>query len=380
MSCCFLLETLNDNRRWINNIITIELLQMETNSSSANLLSRSKKLPPPPLCLPATNTMTDEEKILNSNQQRERKKSSNNCCLSSSSEDCPHKSITYILPFSQRPQILETLIGSSSVLLAPPPSETKHKKAYTAAYANQINLLKQRQSTSKGTVTDAEWLDFMRLVVHKPLENELKLLLDKYKMTYFDRVNAPNTTDDTIRSSLCSIVTETLATYSSSLILPSETTDELTTNACSPIPTITITNSGSIKRKRKNTGTTVFISAPLPINSQTKFVISHIIPGKYDNNNNGNKIINQQKQFQKKYSHLFKYTPSKDELANLLREGHVKNSLVSRSLNNNSICFMLLDEVVNNMDDYDLELSGISIDDSFLLPETLLTNIISTLQ
>ena len=31
------------------------------------------------------------------------------------------------------------------------------------------------------TVIDSDWLDFMRLVVHKPLANELKLLLDKYK-------------------------------------------------------------------------------------------------------------------------------------------------------------------------------------------------------
>ena len=31
-------------------------------------------------------------------------------------------------------------------------------------------------------VTDAEWIDFMRLIVHKPLEYEIKLLLDKYKM------------------------------------------------------------------------------------------------------------------------------------------------------------------------------------------------------
>ena len=40
---------------------------------------------------------------------------------------------------------------------------------------------RDRRASSKTTVTDAAWLDFMRLVVHKPLENELKLLLDKYK-------------------------------------------------------------------------------------------------------------------------------------------------------------------------------------------------------
>ncbi len=32
------------------------------------------------------------------------------------------------------------------------------------------------------TIADTEWIDFMRLVVHKPLERELKLLLDKYKI------------------------------------------------------------------------------------------------------------------------------------------------------------------------------------------------------
>jgi hypothetical protein len=75
------------------------------------------------------------------------------------------------------------------------------------------------------TITDTEWIDFMRLIVHKPLEHELKLLLDKYKMVnikfscrknilflfnqnYFDRVNAPNTNDDTVRSSLCAMVAE----------------------------------------------------------------------------------------------------------------------------------------------------------------------------
>jgi hypothetical protein len=269
-----------------------------------NFLSRSKKLPPPPLCLPATNTTTDEDNIPNSNSQRERKKSTNNCCLSSSSDDCSHQPITYILPASQRPQILETLVASSSTLLAPPSLETKHKKPHTAAYTNQINLLKQRQSSSKLTITDAEWIDFMRLIIHKPLERELKLLLDKYKMTYFDRVNAPNTTDDTVRSSLCTMVAEALATYSTSSILPSTTTDDLTTNISSPIPATTSTNNGSSKRKRKNTSNSLSISTPVTINNQTKFVISSIIPDRYDSN----KIINQpqQKQFQKKYNHLFK--------------------------------------------------------------------------
>jgi len=95
----------------MNSITTVDLLQMETNSSSINLLARSKKLPPPPLCLPATNTMTDEEKILNSNQQRERKKSSNNCCLLSSLEDCPHKSVTYVWKTNFRNSFLSIKSG-----------------------------------------------------------------------------------------------------------------------------------------------------------------------------------------------------------------------------------------------------------------------------
>ena len=60
------------------------------------------------------------------------------------------------------------------------------------------------------------------------------------------------------------------------------------------------------RRKRKNTNTNPSISTPVTINSQTKFVISHIIPSKYENNGNGNKTINQQKQFQKKYNYLFR--------------------------------------------------------------------------
>ncbi|CAF3841294.1 unnamed protein product [Rotaria sordida] len=390
-------------------------VQMKINSSSSNLLARSKKLPPPPLCLPATNTTIDEEKIINSNQKREQRKSTTNCCLLSSSEDCPHKSIPFTLPASQRPQILDTLMASSSTLLVPPPSETKNKKSYNAAYTNQINLLKQRQSASKVTITDAEWIDFMRLILHKPLERELKLLLDNYKMTYFDRINAPNTADETIRSSLCSMVSEALATYSASSILPTRTTDDLTTNISS-LPSTTITNNGNAKRKRKNTSNSLSISAPVAINSQTKFVISHIIPGKYDSHynaisarhlatgilppqkklfvNRNTRLHNLEERFKQqtltlkeyleKFMRLieikkihFSYIPEKDEQEYLIREGHLKNISVSssRSSNNNNICLMLYDEVVSYMDEYDLELSGISIDDSFALPESILAHI-----
>lgn len=49
-------------------------------------------------------------------------------------------------------------------------------------------------------------------------------------------------------------------------------------------------------------------SAPVTVNSQTKFVICHIIPGKFESQNNGIKTTNQPqlKQFQKKYMHFFK--------------------------------------------------------------------------
>lgn len=42
---------------------------------------------------------------------------------------------------------------------------------------------------AKTTMIESDLLDFMRLVVHKPLANELKLLLDKYK-TVDDRLSA----------------------------------------------------------------------------------------------------------------------------------------------------------------------------------------------
>ncbi|CAF5007575.1 unnamed protein product, partial [Rotaria sp. Silwood1] len=74
------------------------------------------------------------------------------------------------------------------------------------------------------------------------------------------------------------------------------------------------------------------------------------------------------------------YIPEKDEQEYLIREGHLKNISISssRSSNNNNICLMLYDEVVIYMDEYDLELSGISIDDSFILPESMFAHIYSS--
>ncbi|CAF4381592.1 unnamed protein product, partial [Adineta steineri] len=68
--------------------------------------------------------------------------------------------------------------------------------------------MKQCQAIKPSTVVDDEWIDLIRLIICKPLENEIKMLLDKYKMNYFDRVNAPNTTDATIRTCLCDIVSQ----------------------------------------------------------------------------------------------------------------------------------------------------------------------------
>jgi len=55
------------------------------------------------------------------------------------------------------------------------------------------------------------------------------------------------------------------------------------------------------RRKRSDTNVEISNSSKIIINNQTKFVISYIIPGKCIPSN---KPTN--KQFQKKYSHLFK--------------------------------------------------------------------------
>jgi hypothetical protein len=170
---------------------------IKSNSSSTNLKIRSKKLPPPPLCLPASNTTTDEE------QQYEQKISTNTCCPSS--KECSHEYTPYVsrkenflfvskllfsqvLSISQRPQILKSLINSSSTLLVPPIIETKQRKSQTLKYFiiedfSFYNISsRQHQALQPGTVTDSEWLDFIRLIISQPLENDIKMLLDKYKM------------------------------------------------------------------------------------------------------------------------------------------------------------------------------------------------------
>jgi hypothetical protein len=80
----------------MNRVRIVDLHRSEPNSSSINLLARSKKLPPPPLTLPGPNTTTDEKTTSNSNEHHEQKKPTNNCCLSSSSKDCPHKPVPYV--------------------------------------------------------------------------------------------------------------------------------------------------------------------------------------------------------------------------------------------------------------------------------------------
>lgn len=323
-----------------------------------NCLSRSKKLPPPPLCLPATNPIVDEEKSSKSQLQRERKRSTNTCCLSSTTDECSHQTIPYILPTSQRTQILETLLANSSVLLTAPPTDGKYRRSSNGT-STYLTLLKDRE-LAKHSITDSDWMDFMRLAVHKSFEDDLKFLLDKYKTTYFDRVNSPNTTDDTIRSSLCHMVTEALSTYTSTP----------TTNSSSPISLTNNITNGSSKRKRKTPSNSLSLSAPMPITSETKFVISYLIPGKYENNSNETKTTIQQKQFQKKFSHLFKYIPENDDVYEYL-----KNNAQLFNNNNNNICLMLYDEVITHMDEYDLQISGISADDCFTLPNSIVVQI-----
>ncbi|CAF0863101.1 unnamed protein product [Adineta steineri] len=327
-----------------------------TSSSSTNSTTRPRKLLPPPLCLPAETITTHEQTY------DEQKKPTNVCfcCSSSSSNECSHELIPYILPIKQRPQILETLINSSSRLLIPPLSETKIKKSQNS------NRMKQCQAIKPSSVVDDEWIDLIRLIICKPLENEIKTLLDKYKMNYFDRVNAPNTTDATIRTCLCDIVSQTLATYSTSSSTSSITT---TTDNAIPISSSDITTTSNIKRKRESADIDISESSSDIINHDTKFVISYIIPGKC------NKYQHEIKQFQKKYSHLFKYVPDENEQSYLIRKGYLENNS-----DNNNICLMLYDEILTYMNEYDLELSGISIDNSFTLSESILKHIQSCTQ
>lgn len=64
----------------------------------------------------------------------------------------------------------------------------------------------------------------------------------------------------------------------------------------------------SFRRKRKSSSISLPFLVPGAINTQTKFVVSYIIPGGHDMMNNTNRTVTQQqqKQFQKKYNHLFR--------------------------------------------------------------------------
>lgn len=70
----------------------------------------------------------------------------------------------------------------------------------------------------------------------------------------------------------------------------------------------------SFRRKRKSNSISLPLSASGTINNQTKFVISYIIPGGHDMTNNTSRTVNhqQQKQFQKKYNHLFRVSTIDD--------------------------------------------------------------------
>jgi len=43
------------------------------------------------------------------------------------------------------------------------------------------NSFDRKRQLAKDSITDAEWIDFMRLVTRKSFEDDLKFLLDKYK-------------------------------------------------------------------------------------------------------------------------------------------------------------------------------------------------------
>ncbi|UJR13251.1 hypothetical protein I4U23_000272 [Adineta vaga] len=297
----------------------------------SNSMVRLKKFPPP-LNLPP---------IPNEQIPFEQKPSTNNYSCSTSS--CSHQSIPYVLPIFQRPQILEQLKNSSSSLLIAP-----SRRSQNLINSNQ---LKQRQEV---TVTDQQWIDCIRLIISKSLTDEIKVLLDKYKMTYFDRINVSDTSDGMIRTSLCEIVSQTLATYSSS-------SSTVTNNNEPHISSSLLSTNGISKRQRDN-----FCDlCSLCLNNETKFVISYIVPGKCANSN---QFSHQQrvKQFQKKFSHLFTYILNEEVQSYLIDQGYLQ--INSRITN----CLMLYDEIVTYMDEYDLELSGISPDHSFTLPDSIL--------
>lgn len=259
-------------------------------------------------------------------------------------------------------------MASSSTLLAPPGFDTKNRKSNAV---NQANLSRDRRAVSKTTVTDAEWMDFIRLVVHKPLENELKLLLDKYKTTYFDRVNAPNASDDIIRSSLCAIASEALTEYSSTPLSATTVTKD-----SSPVDSTGAVHSAGLKRKRKKMNYDESVLGPVNLNTQTKFVISRIVPCRYSENlNGGNKVANQQesKQFQTKYQYLFRHKLDDTDQADLVRKGHLKDIAASSQLSyDDNLCLMLYDQVTHHMDDQDLKYSEISMNNSFTVSESML--------
>ncbi len=49
---------------------------------------------------------------------------------------------------------------------------------------NKRLIFRQHQASRQRTITDTEWIDFIRFIVHKSFENELRMLLDKYKMVH----------------------------------------------------------------------------------------------------------------------------------------------------------------------------------------------------
>lgn len=207
------LNAFGHSQRRMSSKATADFISTEANFSPTSSSSRSKKLPPPPLCLPATTASTEDEKTAAAAQRRERKKSANQCCLPTSSDECPHPSAPYVRQHAvPAPAKSSLVLDSAGQPTAANPQDTDRLvvvAAHAPAVGKQIQTIVQRrlhepiefaqvrfrvdgrchacssrqlQPSAKATVNDNEWIDLMRFIVHKPLEDELKSLLDKYKM------------------------------------------------------------------------------------------------------------------------------------------------------------------------------------------------------
>ncbi|CAF1157856.1 unnamed protein product [Adineta ricciae] len=151
----------------------------------------------------------------------------------------------------------------------------------------------------------------------------------------------------------------TLATYSTSSSTMANYNATRTSSSNKPISSVS-------KRKHDDIDGTRCEFCSISVNDQTKFVISYIIPGKCANIANSDQEIS--KQFQTKFSHLFTYIPDEYIQSYLIDNTHVKPQ-------KSKICLMLYDDIVTFMNESDLQLSGISLDQAFTLPNSILQHI-----